>query len=241
MDYGHYKISRKTNDDPFWNEPRIFSKWEAWEYVIRHTAYANHRKPFAHDFIELERGQFVASLRYLAKKWQWGLKRVRNFLGLLERMGRIRAHKRTQQGTVYVVVNYDLYQGTPRGKGTRTVGRGAHRGHTGGTIEKQGKQEKKGNSESNDELIVLEHYRAAHPRRKVGDAKQVRVVRAALKLGFSIEQLCRAITGNAHDPWHKERRKHELSYVLRDADHINQALAHDAVVEAPAFPGYPDV
>lgn len=86
--------------------------------------------------------------------------------------------------------------------------------------------------------VVLEHYTATHPRRKVGDLKQERVVAKALKFGFTVEDLKQAITGNANDPWHREKGKHELSYVLRDADHINTFLEKSQQQDEPVDPAY---
>jgi uncharacterized protein YdaU (DUF1376 family) len=65
-----------------------------------------------------------------------------------------------------------------------------------------------------NEESVLAHYLAKHPRRKVGP-KDTKAVRAALER-YSVGDLQRAIDGNAADTWHRERHKHELTYVLRD-------------------------
>ena len=81
---------------------------------------------------------------------------------------------------------------------------------------------------------VLDHYRATHPRRKIGDQKQQKLVAKALALGFSVDDLCKAITANATDPWHRDRRKHELGYVLRDADKISGFLDMYDQQDAPA-------
>lgn len=87
-----------------------------------------------------------------------------------------------------------------------------------------------------DELAVLEYYRTVHPRRGPHDDPQVRKVRAALR-SFSIDQLCRAIDGNAADAWHAERRKHELTYVLRDNDTISGFLDRFAQHTEPLVAG----
>lgn len=66
---------------------------------------------------------------------------------------------------------------------------------------------------------VLERYQTLHPRRKVTE-QMGKIVKRALK-DFTAPELIEAIEGNAADQWHRERRKHELSYVLRNADIIN--------------------
>ena len=71
-----------------------------------------------------------------------------------------------------------------------------------------------------DEQRVIDHYRARHPRRRP-TAKDVQIVRAALGFGYSPAELCDAIDGNADDAWHREKNKHEMSYVLRNAEKID--------------------
>jgi uncharacterized protein YdaU (DUF1376 family) len=71
---------------------------------------------------------------------------------------------------------------------------------------------------------VLSRYVELHPKRKVVGDKLQSIVRKALK-DFSPEELIEALEGNASDPWHRERGKHELGYVLRDADKINDFRA----------------
>lgn len=70
------------------------------------------------------------------------------------------------------------------------------------------------------EQLVAAHYLAVHPRRRVG-SKDRGVIRRALTLGYSATELCEAIDGNASDDWHREKHKHELSYVLRDTGKID--------------------
>ena len=50
------------------------------------------------------------------------------------------------------------------------------------------------------------------------------VVASQLKL-YSVGDLCLAIDGNADDEWHRERAKHELTYVLRDAGKVDSFIA----------------
>lgn len=71
---------------------------------------------------------------------------------------------------------------------------------------------------------VLNRYVELHPKRKVVGDKLPAIVRKALD-DFSPEELIEALEGNASDPWHKERGKHELGYVLRNADKINDFRA----------------
>lgn len=85
---------------------------------------------------------------------------------------------------------------------------------------------------SPEEAAVLAHYRKRHPRRRPGE-KDLRAVRKGLGFGYAPLELCRAIDGNADDPWHRENRKHDLDYVLRNNGLIDNAIAKaEAAVES---------
>lgn len=113
-EYGHLKISRKAYaKDPFWIEPRVFSRWEAWEDLIQRAAWKPHRRMVQGTLIILRRGQLLASERFLADAWQWSRGRVRRFLSLLEEMERINldtAHAAAHHGALITLCNYNVYQ-----------------------------------------------------------------------------------------------------------------------------------
>lgn len=113
--YGHIKISRKAFDpvdgDVWWDRPRTFSQWEAWVYLIQLAQWAPRTLSTQYGPLDLGRGEFVASLRHLADDWKWGVQRVRTFLKEAKNLTRLIAQRETQAGTVYLIVNYDTYQG----------------------------------------------------------------------------------------------------------------------------------
>lgn len=109
--YGHLKISRKAYEsDPFWNEDRVFNRWEAWEDIMQLTAYGRHRKVVAGQLVDLKRGEVLLSIRFAADRWKWGQKKTRIFLELLQEMERIVQVRTTQHGTIYRLPNFDAYQ-----------------------------------------------------------------------------------------------------------------------------------
>lgn len=117
--HGHVKISRKAflplaaGGDPFWNKKRVFSEWEAWQYLIKEAAFAPHTRALRHGVVQLQRGETPPlSIRFLMRAWGWGSKkRVESFLDLLEKMERIRVQQRTPDGDTYSIVNIAFYQG----------------------------------------------------------------------------------------------------------------------------------
>lgn len=115
---GHIKLARKMFDadhgDEWWNEKREFSRFEAWVDVIHMAAWKQRRQGDA----MLERGEFVASLRTLARRWGWSVKKVRSWILGGTNKGKLRAQREVQAGTVYLIVNYDMYQSGIEAKGT---------------------------------------------------------------------------------------------------------------------------
>ena len=63
------------------------------------------------------RGQFAASIRFLAKRWQWSEKKVRSFLNHLKREGMITTEC-TQGMNLITLVKYDQYNDTGTTEGT---------------------------------------------------------------------------------------------------------------------------
>lgn len=90
---------------------------------------------------------------------------------------------------------------------------------------------------SADEQQVLDRYLMRHPRRRVGP-KDAAIVRKALALGYSAADLCEAVDGNAGDPWHVERKKHELAYVLRNNGKIDDFRAKAQEAAQPIVDQY---
>jgi hypothetical protein len=109
---GYLRCYRKSLDerDPFWGE-RPFDRWRARWDLIGLAAYREYGKPSGGGVVVLKRGEFLASLSFLARRWGWSVKKVRGLLALLTELGTIESRRRTQEGVVYGVVNYDLFQG----------------------------------------------------------------------------------------------------------------------------------
>jgi hypothetical protein len=224
---GHIKLSRKLfEEDPWWNEKRPRTRIEAWLDVLYLASYRARVHMTADGPIQLDRGQFVASYRYLARRWGWSVKAVRSWIEVGQKWARLRAQRETQAGTVYVVINYDHYQsgGTPEGTvtGTPEGTEGAHLGHTWGTRKKQVSSKAGKESLTEDEQAVVAYYRERHPKRLRGGvpAKTLRLLRAALE-HYGPGDLRSAIDGNAGSQFHRENNHMGLDLILRDANKID--------------------
>lgn len=122
-------ISRKFFQSSLWLESQPFSRACAWIDLIqlaqwRDKVYETRR----FGRIELKRGEFVASGRRLAKRWGWSKHKVCDFLEEGQRQGRISAQRKGRAGTVYLIVNYDVYQHTPGKKDQQGAQLGARPG-----------------------------------------------------------------------------------------------------------------
>jgi hypothetical protein len=89
------------------NEP--FSRREAWLWLLSEAAWKPHKRRVIGRTVELSRGQYVGSLRFIASKWRWSEPRVRRFLGALISSEMVDA--KTDAGvTVVTICKYDEYQ-----------------------------------------------------------------------------------------------------------------------------------
>jgi hypothetical protein len=114
---GHIRISRTFfDDDPFWNEPRVRTKAEAWIDLLVLAAWRPREYQTKYGSISLGRGEFVASRRSLATRWGWTEKVVRHFVETLTNRGQLKAQHESKSGTIYLIVDYDAYaSGGPTG------------------------------------------------------------------------------------------------------------------------------
>jgi hypothetical protein len=135
---GFLPVARKLFDggDIFWPTPfkDRFSRGEAWLDLVQMAAF---RDGAVVNGVRLKRGEVCGSLQWFARRWSWTVKAVRWFLKTCEETGRIaarsRARSRARTPSVYLLVNYGVYNSANDEKGTdwgtRTGTIGARLGH----------------------------------------------------------------------------------------------------------------
>jgi len=105
-------ISRKLFKHGFWLEQRAYSRFEAWLDMLTLARYENSEMSMliGNTVVKWNRGELVASLRYLAERWTWSKNKVDSFMKLLEheRMITRRTPKGTSQ-TIVTICNFDCY------------------------------------------------------------------------------------------------------------------------------------
>jgi hypothetical protein len=106
---GVFAVDRGIWDHDVLSENQPFSRREAWLWLLSEAAWKPHKRRIIGRTIELGRGQYAGSLRFIASKWQWTEARVRRFLAVLTSSEMIDAS--TDAGvTVITVCKYEEYQ-----------------------------------------------------------------------------------------------------------------------------------
>jgi hypothetical protein len=106
---GVFAVDRGIWDHDFLSSVDPFSRREAWLWLVSEAAWKPRRRRIVGRIIELERGQLVASLRFIAGKWRWSEPRVRRFLVTL--VTELMIDAKTDAGvSVITISKYDEYQ-----------------------------------------------------------------------------------------------------------------------------------
>lgn len=107
-DQGFIKLSRKFFENALWKEPRQYSRSEAWLDLIQMAGFEDSKYILNNRAIEVQRGEIVASRRFLENRWLWGSTKVTNFLDYLKKEGMIN-QRQTNGQTIITLCNYDNY------------------------------------------------------------------------------------------------------------------------------------
>lgn len=106
---GYVSINREIQNHWIFKEKRVFSKFEAWIYLIMDVNHSPGKVPIGNQIVELKRGQTLTSILKLSEIFSWSRFKVKSFLTLLENDGMIEM-KTTTKYTLLTIVNYDFYQ-----------------------------------------------------------------------------------------------------------------------------------
>src|SRR5271168_4956525 len=120
---GYVLISRGLLTHPRFKPAGAFTNAEAWLWMINAAAFKPHSVVAMtgrqRRTIELRRGQFSHSVRFLANAWSWSPGRVQRFLDALQTDTAINTQADTGQ-TVISLCNYEAYQGAADATDTQT-------------------------------------------------------------------------------------------------------------------------
>lgn len=106
---GWIALYRQIRDSWIWKNNEPFDKRSAWIDLLLTVNHKSKKIPFENDFIEIERGQTLTSIKQLAERWKWSRHKVSDFLDQLEQDTMI-VQVRDNRKTLVSIVNYDKYQ-----------------------------------------------------------------------------------------------------------------------------------
>jgi hypothetical protein len=111
MERGWTRLWRKTWDNPVLKERgKRFSRMEAWLHIVNVLA-----RGVDDPDAGLRRGEFEASVRYLAKAWNWGVSSVYRFMielqaeSMIARVEHFSEHPAEHKAEHFIVCNYEAY------------------------------------------------------------------------------------------------------------------------------------
>lgn len=105
---GYVKMSRGWLDDEMFADA-AYSERDVFIWMICEARYEDGRVSVNGRPMPVSRGQFYASIRFMAEKFKWSKDRVTRHLKRLEAWGKIRTDTRTGQYLI-TVCNYSRYQ-----------------------------------------------------------------------------------------------------------------------------------
>lgn len=113
MEKGFLILPRNYFESFAWQQTREYSEAEAWLDIIRSARYDSEpcTAIINEKSVTWTRGEWPVSLRFLANRWQWSIRRVRTFMTRLCRLGLVTLTSNTVN-TIVQVVDYDKYCGT---------------------------------------------------------------------------------------------------------------------------------
>lgn len=107
---GYIKIHRQILDSKIWNRKEKYSSRDAFIYILLSANWKKGRFCQNGHIFEVDRGQFLTSIRHLSQTFGWSRNRLLRFLRNWELM-EIGTVSSTGFGTLITVANYSKYQG----------------------------------------------------------------------------------------------------------------------------------
>jgi hypothetical protein len=162
--------------DRIWNHPSPFDVRSARIDLLLQARFTDGPYVTSHGVETLHRGEFVASLRYLAARWKWSKSRVERYLERCVGDEFISRQRAGQHGDVYLVVNYDYYQDMTADAGHQP----RRKRDASGTKDKEGKEENttsraisisNGDAKADLRLNGFDQCWAIYPKREGGNSR----------------------------------------------------------------------
>jgi hypothetical protein len=109
MSEGYIPIKRSLFEHFLFKEHRVFSRFEAWLDLIQMASFTDENNQIiGGKLIKRNRGEVVASLRFLEQKWGWSKTKVSDYLELLRSQQMVVATKENGV-TKILLVNFEKH------------------------------------------------------------------------------------------------------------------------------------
>lgn len=103
-------INRELFEHYLWCEEREYSRFEAWLYLLKEARFEDTKVLDKGKLVTVKRGQFYASIRFMATAFGWSTKKVGNYLQMLETDMMIKRETVKETGqSILTICNYDKY------------------------------------------------------------------------------------------------------------------------------------
>jgi hypothetical protein len=148
LSHGFAKVPRSLQEHQYWSADK-FTKGQAMVDLLFLQSFTPHEVEFGGDRMFLDNGDFAASIRFLARRWGWSVRKVASFLARLE-ADKFLVKKRNGTGngspSVYHIVDEGNYapETYPDGNGSGNAQDTVE--IRSGYKEKKGKKGEKGNT-----------------------------------------------------------------------------------------------
>ena len=106
---GWIKLHKQVQECILWND-KPFSKGQAWIDLLLMANFKDADMLSKGTVVHVKRGQVFRTQQNLAERWGWSIKKVRTFLGLLERQN-MATVKGIAQGMLITIEKYEFFQG----------------------------------------------------------------------------------------------------------------------------------
>lgn len=108
MSKGYIKIHRQIQNCWIWNTGK-FDKRSAWIDLLMSANHREVKMLYDGKLQEIQRGQFITSIKSLAERWEWSKSTVFEFLNILALDGMLNKESDSKR-TLITIINYDKYQ-----------------------------------------------------------------------------------------------------------------------------------
>lgn len=109
MKKGWISLHRKIYDNPILKCSKVYSRFEAWIWLLLRATYSDQKVILGSDIYKLKSGQILTSQKKLGSQFKWGNSKLRTFLKLLEKDNMIEI-KTNAKLTMITILNFDKLQ-----------------------------------------------------------------------------------------------------------------------------------